>query len=349
LTVGGGSIGWRSTAYGAITSVATLAAAVSSLSAHDPGGQWLRVVLILVTLTVAMTVRPLAVAPAFVAIWLAAAGVRSLGGGPELLTIHTLADLAGIGALGVCGFLIRIYLQHLEDSAAEYTDLETGIQSERALRTTLEKEVARSRRFGRQFSLMLVGLDRRRLRFDHRGDNDWRTAFQTTKNLLRSSRANIDRLFRYGERSFALVLPETGPAEVTGLIKRLNRLARAFNPARGEPDGPTPINFGVTFFPQAATTPEDLIRRAEIALRLAEKSPTRVKYDGAEAPGLPAPELLRGAETATVGSEGPAEIAGLEDADDLTKRPVRPLDDALGGLIEDLDATLDLLDDSKSA
>jgi diguanylate cyclase (GGDEF)-like protein len=314
-------------------SVGALAAAVSALSAHDPGGQWWRVAFIVLTLTAALSLRPLILAPALVFLWLTQAGVRSSEGGPGLLSSSGIADLVGIGALGACGFLIRLYLQQLSDSAAEYTDPETGMHSERALLTTLEKEVARSRRFGRQFSFMLVGLDQRRLHFDHRGDNDWRTAFQTTTDLLRSSRANIDRLFRYGERSFALVLPETGPAEVTGLIRRLNRLARAFNPASGEPEGPTPINFGVTFFPQAATTPEDLVRRAEIALRLAEKSPTRVKYDGAEAPDLPAPELLRRADGETDAPEASTgEQTGLE-----------------GGLIEHLDDTLDLIDEFKSA
>ena len=118
---------------------------------------------------------------------------------------------------------------------------------------------------------------------------------------------------------------------------------------RGEPEGPTPINFGVTFFPQAATTPEDLIRRAEIALRLAEKSPTRVKYDGAEAPDLPAPELLRRTEAQTAAPDawpytGPDRRVGSE-----RRASTAPVEDALGGLIEHLDDTLDLIDEFKSA
>ena len=281
-----------------------------------------------------------------IVIWLGQATIRGIGNTVAPLSATGIAGLIGMCALGACGFLIRLYLEQLADSAAQYTDPESDMPSGQALQATVEKEIARSRRFGREFSLILIGLDRRRLRFDHRRDKDWRLAFQTTTELLRSSRANVDRVFRHDERTFALVLPETGPNEVTGLIRRLNRLARAFNPGGSEPEGPSPINFGVTFFPQAATTAEDLIRRAEITLRLAEKSPTRVKYDGAEAPDLPAPELLRRADGGTPGPETPA----LEQTGpDSGTSPAPPLEDALGALLEHLDATLDLIEEFKSA
>ena len=316
---------------------------MSALSARDPGGQWLRVVLVAAALTLAVALPQQFLAPGTLLVWLVASLLRNAVSGYAIVSFSSVAELSGLAALALSGSLLRNHLQRLEESAAQVFDDETGTENDRLLRATLEREIARSRRFGHQFSLMMVGLDERRLRFDRRGDQDWRVAFQTTASLLRSSRANIDRIFRHGQRTFALILPETGPSEVTGMIRRLNRLARAFSPSDHEPEGPTPINFGVTFYHQAAITAVDLIRRAEVALRLAEKSPSRVRYDGAEAPDLPAPDSLRRLESDEALEEpaAPGTVAASEGTPPGTETP--PLRDAIGGLLNHLDDTLEYL------
>jgi diguanylate cyclase (GGDEF)-like protein len=322
------------------------------------------------TLGAALWLPRTALAPGVALIWLLSTVARSYVDGTAIVTARNVLELAGLGAIGAAAYQTRVRLERLEEVAADVVDPETGVQSDRFLKKAIEEEIARSRRFKREFSLMLVGVDRRRLRFDYRDEKEWRTAFQATAMLLRSTRAYIDRVFRFGDRSFALVLPETGPSEVSGMIRRLNRLARASEPAEGEPGGPLPTNIGVTFYPQAATAADDLIRRAEVALRVAEKTPSRVKYDGAEAPDLPDPESLRrpsagplpglnqdlalsslGGIEAEDASHWPVPIgeASLEAEAAETDTPNSQLGDAVTDLLQHLDDTLSLIQELKSA
>ncbi len=277
-------------------------AAVPIISIEDPGGLWLRVGMILITVGAAFWLPLPAVIGVAVAAWL----------GPNLLQYQiedravfepaTWMELPGVIGLAVFGVLTRRQLRLMEEEAdaihghyglkAEMDD-ETGVYQERLLKESIERELVRSRRFGRHFALMLTGIDHMRLKFDYRDEEKWSDGLKATGGVLLNTRAHIDRVYRYGDRGFALLLPETGPKEITGLVRRLARTAKRAEPAEGEPGGPLPLHFGATFFPQCATTVDDLMRRAEVALRLAEKNPSRVQLDGAEAPDLPSPELLR--------------------------------------------------------
>jgi len=312
----------------------------------------------------------LALLPATALIWLLPTMARSQIAGDPAFTQQSLMEAGGLLLLSIAAHLSRMSMHKLEAETGD-TDPETGVLRERLLKDAVEREIARSRRFGREFALMMVGVDPRRLRFDYRDDEQWLPAFQATAALLSNTRTNIDHVFRYGDRFFALLLPETGAEEVTGLIRRLNRLAKSSDPAEGEPGGPLPIHVGVTFFPQCATRYEDLLRRAEVAMRLAEKSPTRVQLDGAEAPEMPAPQTLRRVEPDEalsgrwLGAEAPAEeepAAWPAVAPTRAEAPVwraqsavlnsgslsaaaddPPLEAAVSGLLRHLDETLALI------
>jgi GGDEF domain-containing protein len=192
---------------------------------------------------------------------------------------------------------------YAEDDA-DLDDL--GIRSERLLVPAIEAELARSRRYGHEFAVVLATVDLAHRRFDYREDEAWRAAFAATAQLLQQTRSHLDRVYRMGADGFALLLSESGPDAVEGLVRRLRRLARLAEPAEGEPGGPLPLHFGATLFPSRATTVEALLRRAGLALRLAERSATRLHLDGAEAlEGLP-PASLR-ARSDGVAGRSPAE------------------------------------------
>jgi diguanylate cyclase (GGDEF)-like protein len=157
----------------------------------------------------------------------------------------------------------------------------------------LEAELARARRFERRFALVLVGLDKRHERYAFRDEAEWQASYLATARLLRKTRANIDRVYRYGSSAFALILPESGEKEVTGLVRRLRKTATSMRPRESEPGDPLPVAFGATFYPNAASSVEDMLRRAEIALRVAAKNSSRLQLDSAEARAPPPPETLR--------------------------------------------------------
>jgi diguanylate cyclase (GGDEF)-like protein len=293
----------RTQFYLTVVGLLVCVAAVTAVSARDPDGVSFRIGMVLMAVGAASLLpKPGMAVLATVAIWLIPNLARSAVQDIELFDENMLLEF--IPLLGVALFtgMARKNLDNLEaenmmagatPDGDDLMDPTTGVYDERMLRPALEMEVARGRRFNRDFAFVLVGIDSMRQRFDYRDETAWEASFIATAKMLRGTRNNVDRVYRYGMSSFALVLPESGAKDVQGLVRRLSRAARRSSPAEGEPGGPLPCHYGATFFPQAATTTEDLLRRAEVALGLAERSPTRVQLDGAEAPELVAPETLR--------------------------------------------------------
>jgi diguanylate cyclase (GGDEF)-like protein len=291
----------RSALFLSITGLMFIVAAISAISARDPDGLSIRTGMVLVTVGAAMWLPWQALIPATIAVWLGPNFARNAVDGYELFGINMMLELPGFLGLAAMSTIARLSLRDLErqnvllgmtqDTVG--VDPITGVYEETQLRRSLEMELSRSRRFGRTFSLVLVGIDEMRQRFDYRDETAWQTSFGTTAELLRGTRNNVDRVYRYGTAAFALILPESEPKDVNGLVRRLRREARKAKPSEGEPGGPLPVHFGATFFPTCATTVNDLIRRAEIALRIADGNPARVQMDGAEAPEMPPAESMR--------------------------------------------------------
>ena len=288
--------------YLSIAGLMLMVGAVSTISASDPDGVTLRVGMILVTVGAAMWLPWQALLPAVLVAWLGPNIGRNLMQDYSLFNSNMMWELPGL--LGLAGFssFARVALRELEEEqlllglngeAAMGLDPQTGVYEESQLRISIEAELSRSRRFGRTFSLVLVGIDELRQRFDYRDESTWHQSFAATAELLRGTRHNVDRVYRYGSAGLAMILPESGPSDVGGLVKRLRRIARKARPAEGEPGGPLPAYFAATFFPTCATSTDDLLRRAEVALRIADKNANRVQIDSAEAPDMPPLETLR--------------------------------------------------------
>jgi GGDEF domain-containing protein len=292
----------RTALYLSIAGLLLMVAAISTISVRDPDGVTLRIGMILVTVGAAMWVPWQALLPAVLVAWLGPNIGRSLMEDYPLFNTNMLVELPCLSVLAAFASFARVALRELEEEhlllglngeAAMGMDPETGVFDESQLRISIEAELSRSRRFGRSFSLVLVGIDEMRQRFDYRDEASWQQSFAATAELLRGTRHNVDRVYRYGPAGFALILPESGPSDVNGLVRRLRRVARRARPAEGEPGGPLPAYFAATFYPTCATSTDDLLRRAEIALRIADKSITRVQLDGAEAPEMPPVETMR--------------------------------------------------------
>jgi diguanylate cyclase (GGDEF)-like protein len=293
----------RTALYLSITGLLLMVAAISTISVRDPDGVTLRIGMILVTVGAAMWLPWQAMLPAVLVAWLGPNIGRSMMEEDfSLFNANMLWELPGLLGLATFSSFARIALRELEEEhmllglngdAALGLDSQTGVYDESQLRISIEAELSRSRRFGRTFALVLVGIDELRQRFDYRDEAAWQQSFSATAELLRGTRHNVDRVYRFGSSGFALILPESGPNDVNGLVRRLRRVARKARPAEGEPGGPLPAYFGATFFPACATSTDDLLRRAEIALRIADKNANRVQLDGAEAPEMPPLETLR--------------------------------------------------------
>jgi GGDEF domain-containing protein len=275
---------------------------ISLISARDPDGVSLRIGMIMVIIGASMWLGWQVLLPVSLAVWLFPNIGRSAVSDYELFSLNMMLEVCGLVGLAAFSALARMSLRGLEEEdlllglhseSMLGLDASTGVFEESQLRISIEAELARSRRFARSFSLVLIGIDEMRQRFDYRDQGAWQQSFAATASLLRGTRFNVDRVYRYGPSGFAMILPESGPKDVNGLVRRLRREGRKTRPAEGEPGGPLPAYFGATFFPTCATSTDDLLRRAEIALRIADNNASHVQLDGAEAPEMPPLETLR--------------------------------------------------------
>lgn len=162
--------------------------------------------------------------------------------------------------------------RHLQDLAV--IDELTGLYNRRQFQSSLEREVQRSRRYGRGLTLALFDLDHFKLYNDRCGHPAGDRALATVGEILRSSLREVDIVARYGGEEFAVILPETSANPEDGSsdpFPFLDRLRRRVAEARfdGEeklPGGQLTLSGGLACFPQDAETVEELVQAADRAL-----------------------------------------------------------------------------------
>jgi len=147
------------------------------------------------------------------------------------------------------------------------TDELTGLYNRRHFYDVLEAEMARTARYKRPFTLVLLDLDGFKEyndRFGHlNGDAVLKSLGQTLRSTLRKS----DTSFRYGGDEFAIILAGTGSQRAKGVIERI-RMKWLQTPKARYPMLETPLGFsaGIAQFPEHADTADGLVFMADSAL-----------------------------------------------------------------------------------
>jgi diguanylate cyclase (GGDEF)-like protein len=116
------------------------------------------------------------------------------------------------------------YLDSCEEAA--FTDHLTGLANRRRFERQLSREVARTRRYGRPFCLLLVDIDHFKLVNDTHGHDAGDEALRRLANTLQAGTRGIDTAARIGGEEFALILPETDRARGLEVAERLRQEVR---------------------------------------------------------------------------------------------------------------------------
>jgi len=154
------------------------------------------------------------------------------------------------------------------------SDSLTGLANHRRFLEVLDAEICRSKRSGREFSLLLLDLDRLKEindRFGHlTGDRALCRLGQTLRDCCRS----IDTAARRGGDEFALVLPETS-VDAAALVAR--RTCDLLVKGREEPI--LTVSTGIAGYPKNATI-GTLIHAADNALHAMKHKQTKAAAAG---------------------------------------------------------------------
>ena len=196
-------------------------------------------------------------------------GVMGLIGIQELSKNHLrlISTMANQVALA-----LKNATEHQKVQELAITDELTGIYNRRAFQKALDKELRRSKRYGKPLSLIMLDIDGFKKindKFGHQeGDNVLRSL---ATNLQRAIR-EIDFLARYGGDEFAVILPETKLEEAVVLAERLKKTVKNCSISKGGSHRNITLSMGVADISECMNSEAELISQADRVLYLSKEN-----------------------------------------------------------------------------
>ena len=184
---------------------------------------------------------------------------------------ETLQLVASQTALG-------IERQHLYSGVEKIglTDALTGLANRRLFNYLIEREINRSRRYGRPVSLVMMDIDFFKRINDNWGHPVGDIVLRDLGALVRQSVRKMDVPVRYGGEEFAIILPETTLEEAVNLAERFRITVERTVFSNGRERLPVTVSMGVACIgnsPVAETmSAEDFLQIADRALYQAKQT-----------------------------------------------------------------------------
>lgn len=161
----------------------------------------------------------------------------------------------------------KAYLDVCEEAA--FTDHLTGLANRRRFERQIEREVGRTLRYERPFSLLMLDIDNFKLVNDNFGHTAGDEAIRRLSKVLQEGTRGIDLAARIGGEEFAILLVETGKDSALEVAERL-RLAIRNTPIPLA--GRITASFGVAECPSSAQTVTEMLKAADTALYEAKRA-----------------------------------------------------------------------------
>ena len=170
-----------------------------------------------------------------------------------------------------------VEVENRELASQAINDALTGLFNRRYFKRQIEREVARSRRYGRPLSVVFVDADFFKHVNDKHGHQVGDAVLAGLGLLIDSEVRGADVAVRvdgmpfavrYGGEEFVVILPETDSVGASCAAERIRRrVEEAPLPGRdGMPGDRITVSLGVATLAESDTSAEDLVRRADEAL-----------------------------------------------------------------------------------
>ncbi|MBI2385096.1 MAG: GGDEF domain-containing protein [Elusimicrobia bacterium] len=142
----------------------------------------------------------------------------------------------------------------------------TGVRRRGAFDKKISEELVRAKTFKTTFGLMLLDIDHFKSLNDRYGHPFGDQVLKRLGAVLNSLVYDTDFVARYGGEEFAIVLPRAEPAGALRKAEAIRAAIEAELFSVGFEELRVTISIGVSHFPRDASTPEELIARADSAL-----------------------------------------------------------------------------------
>jgi len=157
----------------------------------------------------------------------------------------------------------------------------TEIYNHRLFHIILNSELARGKRYKKQFTLLFFDVNDFKSINDSFGHQKGDELLKMLAHTMKRNSRESDLLFRYGGDEFAIILPETGKEGAMIFAKRLNKeiekLKLEGETISGElKSHRVTISIGAAVYPKSGADKDALIRAADMAMLEAKKKSRRV-------------------------------------------------------------------------
>jgi diguanylate cyclase (GGDEF)-like protein len=160
-------------------------------------------------------------------------------------------------------------LRHAEAQTYALTDPLTGLPNSRSLQIAFDKEVTRASRGGTNFQLLVLDLDGFKSVNDTYGHKVGDTVLKDLAGLIKDQMREYDFLARYGGDEFVAIVPETDPADVKRLQRRIEEaVGNYILPVGDAAFARVGISLGSASYPSQGESFDELVVAADKAMYL---------------------------------------------------------------------------------
>jgi diguanylate cyclase (GGDEF)-like protein len=147
----------------------------------------------------------------------------------------------------------------------------TQIYNKRYFQETLEREISRSKRYGRELGLILFDIDHFKQKNDTFGHLAGDSILRELALVVRSKLRREDIFARVGGEEFAVLTPEVGARGVREVAEKVRNVVQSSTFRFEKNVIPTTISLGVGLWQGGDDSADDLYKRADVSMYAAKE------------------------------------------------------------------------------